>query len=94
MRLEPSALSASAHPQDRSLCVAAVNQKKKFYFHLLIYWHEGLFLPHVFCADDSLGEAPKCHVPQADRNSWLHGDKNLSFQGVKPLQKPMAALWS
>lgn len=44
------------------LCVAAVNQKKKFYFHLLIYWHEGLFLPHVFCADDSLGEAPKCHV--------------------------------
>lgn len=57
------------------LCVAAVNQKKNFYFHWLIYWHEGLFLPHVFCADDSLGEAPKCHVPWANRNSWLCGDR-------------------
>lgn len=57
------------------LSVAAGNQKKNFYFHFLIYWHEGLFLPRVFCADDSLGEAPKCHVPWADRNSWLYEDR-------------------
>lgn len=28
--------------------VAAMNQKKKLYFHLVTYWHEGLFLPRLW----------------------------------------------
>lgn len=34
------------------LCVAAVNQKKKFYFDLVTSWHEVLFLPR--CGEPAL----------------------------------------
>lgn len=70
------------------LCVAAVSQKKKFYFHLLIYWHGGLFLPRVFCAGDSLGEAPKCHVPGPTGTAGCRETKPSVFRGWSQSRSP------
>jgi hypothetical protein len=63
------------------LCVVAVNQKKKFYFDLVTYWHEVLFLPHVVCTNYSLGEAPAVPHTLGPRGAADCEDKTLGSSG-------------
>lgn len=60
------------------LCVAANNQKKKFYFGLVTYCHEVLFLLHCGEPDHCFvlawgTEAPPCPGPRTGGSSWRCG---------------------